>query len=99
MLERDEHPTEEQQSRIDELTDEHIRLIDEALLENASSQWRKVARVIGSAMSATENSVPHIPDFFYAKRIRHLVAAGKLKSEGHLDSIRFCEVRLPDKQK
>ena len=90
----DEPPTAEQQSRIDKLTAEHIRLIDEAILENASTQWRKVARVIGSAMPASEDSVPRVPDLFYAERVRHLVAAGKLESQGNLEYMRSSEVRL-----
>ena len=94
-----ERPTTEQQSRIDKLTDDHLRLIDEAILANASLQWQKVARVIGSAMDSTVDSVPRVPDSFYAERIRQLVATGQLESEGNLDAMRSCEVRLPDKQK
>jgi len=54
---REQRPTAEQQSRIDKLTDDHLRLIDRAILANASSQWRKVARVIGSAMLTTVDYV------------------------------------------
>jgi hypothetical protein len=63
-------PTEEQQSRIDKLTSEHIRMIDEAILANSSSQWRKVARIAGSAMDAVRDTVPPVPDIFYAERVR-----------------------------
>jgi len=53
--------------------------------------------VIGSAMLAAEDIVPRVPDFFYTERIRHLVVAGKLESEGNLDYMRFSEVRLSAK--
>jgi len=88
-------PTEEQQARIDELTPEHIRLIDEAILANASSQYRKVARVVGTAMQANDGLVPKVPDIFYAERVRNLVAEGKLESQGNLLYMGFSEVRLP----
>ena len=93
--EPDPPPTEEQQARIDELTSEHIRLIDEAILANASSQYRKVARVAGSAMQANDGLVPKVPDIFYAERVRNLVAEGKLESQGNLLYMEFSEVRLP----
>jgi hypothetical protein len=95
----DPPPTDEQQKRIDQLTADQIKMIDEAILANVSSQWRKVARVAGSAMTALENIVPPTPDIFYANRVRHLVAAGKLESRGNLLFMRFSEVRLPNKQK
>jgi hypothetical protein len=88
-------PTAEQQARIDKLTVDHLQKIDEAILANASSQWRKVSRVAGSAMMANSGTVPSIPDIFYAERIRDLVTAGKLESQGNLAAMRFREVRLP----
>jgi len=97
MSESDNLPTQEQQERIDQLTANHIRIIDEAILANASSQWRKVARVIGSAMLAAKDIVPRVPDFFYTERIRHLVAARKLESHGTLNYVRSREVRLSAK--
>lgn len=89
-------PTEEQQARIDGLTADQIRKIDEAIVANASTQWRKVARIVGSAMTDNSGIVPSIPDVFYAERVRNLVAAGKLESQGNLEFMRFSEVRLAD---
>ncbi|MEK7854836.1 MAG: DUF3658 domain-containing protein, partial [Acidobacteriota bacterium] len=87
-------PTEEERAQIDELTAEEIEKIDEALLANASTQWRKVARVVGTAMMANSGIVPPIPDIFYAERVRELVAAGKLESQGNLEFMGYSEVRL-----
>lgn len=87
--------TGEAQGRIDILTSDELQRIDEAILANASTQWRKVARVAGSAMSTNLGIVPDIPDVFYADRVRKLVAAGKLESQGNLAFMRFSEVRLP----
>ncbi|HMQ04244.1 MAG TPA: DUF3658 domain-containing protein [Pyrinomonadaceae bacterium] len=88
-------PTEEQQSRINKLTADDLQKIDEAILAHASSQWRKVARIVGSAIDSNSGIVPSIPDIFYAERVRKLVAAGKLESQGNLAFMRFSEVRLP----
>lgn len=43
-------PTDEQQERIDRLTAEELQMIDDALMAGASTQFRKVARVVGFAM-------------------------------------------------
>lgn len=67
----------EQQARIDQLTPEEIAAIDQALLSNASHEFRKVARVVGTAMGESHHK-KGIPDLFYAQRIQHLVATGQL---------------------
>ncbi len=87
-------PKEEEQGRIDKLTADEIQKIDEALLANASTEWRKVERVVGSAMTANSGIVPAVPDSFYAERVRKLVADGTLESQGNLAFMRFSEVRL-----
>lgn len=86
----------EQQERCDQLTAEHIQKIDDALIANCSKQWRKVARVVGTSMSDTRDSIPNVPDIFYASRVRHLVDRGHLLADGNLDYMRFSEVKLPD---
>lgn len=88
-------PTEEEQARIDKLTPEEIHVIDEAILASVSAQWRKVARVVGGAIIATAETVPDgVPDIFYGERVRQLVAAGKVESQGDLNCMRFSEIRL-----
>jgi len=89
--------TEEQQARMDQLTAEELQMIDDALIADACSQFRKVARIVGTAMMATEDSIKHIPDLFYASRVRKLVEEGRLVSEGNLEYMRFSEVKLPEK--
>jgi|GEM_PF-382077 len=91
----DGSPTEEQQARIDNLTDEHVRIIDEAILASLSTRWLKVARIVGGAMAATSKKVPNVPDIFYSERVRHLAALGKLEAQGDLNYMRFSEIRLP----
>ena len=89
--------TEEQQARVDQLTAKELQMIDDALIADACSQFRKVARIVGTAMMATEDSIKHIPDLFYASRVRKLVEEGRLVSEGNLEYMRFSEVKLPEK--
>lgn len=85
----------EQQARVNQLTEDEIQAIDQVLLAHASHQFRKVARVVGMTMGTSVHK-KGIPDFFYAERIRRLVAEGKLESEGDLDYMRFSEVRIPE---
>jgi hypothetical protein len=37
-----------------------------------------------------------VPDIFFAKRVAHLVAVGKLEAFGDVRRIRHSEVKLPD---
>ncbi|HTK25630.1 MAG TPA: DUF3658 domain-containing protein [Pyrinomonadaceae bacterium] len=91
----DEPLTAEQQERISQLTEGEIQAIDDALLGNATVQWRKMAMLIMLAMAEKSNEIQGIPDVYYAQRLRRLVENGLLESQGNLDSMRFCEVRLP----
>ena len=100
----DKHPiplpplSKEQEAKVALLTDEELKIIDQGLLSNASTQWRKVARVVGGTMmSGVESRFDGIPDIFYAQRVQKLVENGKLEATGNLDYIGGSEVRLPSK--
>jgi hypothetical protein len=101
---RDEKPepepplSPEQQERVERLSATEIAAIDEALLEDTCHQWRKVARIVGTALGKLGERIPGVPDLYYAERVRHLVAAGRLESQGNLELMRFSEVRLPGAQ-
>ena len=87
--------TRKQQAKVEQLSEAEIQSIDQALLSNASHNWRKVARIVGFTIMYHPNSIPGIPDIFYASRVRKLVESGHLESEGDLRCMRFSEVRLP----
>ena len=88
--------TDEQQERVNRLTAEEIQNIDDALMAGASTQFRKVARVVGIAMAVGSDNFKLVPDIFYASRVRKLVEEGRLVSEGNLEFMRFSEVKLPE---
>lgn len=77
------------------LRPEQIQAVDEALINECSPQWCKVARVVGTVMSSMPDRVPGIPDSFYAKRVAEMVAQGRLEVQGDLSRMRYSEVRLP----
>lgn len=83
-----------QRALVGALTADAVLAIDEALLSNASTQWRKVARIVGMTMSSLPARVHGIPDVYYAERVRELVARGLLESQGDLTRMRYSEVRL-----
>jgi uncharacterized glyoxalase superfamily protein PhnB len=85
---------EEEREAVSLLTAQDLKLIDEALLANIASSWRKVARVVGTAMIELNEQLPGVPDEFYAQRVTALVQTGRLQSQGNLDHMRFSEVRL-----
>ena len=87
--------TPEQRKLVEKLSDAEILAIDDALLSNTSSQWRKVARVIGTTMNQLPSRVTGIPDSYYSQRIKKLVKDGLLESQGDLSYMRYSEIRLP----
>ena len=86
--------TEEQSELVSKLSEVELSNIDDALLSNISTQWRKVARVVGTTMSELENRITGIPDVFYAQRVLYLAQKGLLESQGNLKAMRYCEVRI-----
>ncbi len=87
--------SDEQQARVDQLTSEELRLIDDALLAQCNHQFRKVARVVGTMMMERDEIYKGIPDIFYSQRVTKLIESGRLEHQGRLGYMRFCEVRLP----
>ena len=87
--------TPEQEAKVTQLTESAIEAIDNTLMSNAKNQWRKVAMVVGVTMNHLQDRVRGIPDLFYAQRVRKLVEAGRLESQGNLAYMRFSEVQLP----
>jgi hypothetical protein len=72
-------------------------LIDQTILARCESQFRKVARIVGDVAIALKVPMELDKDFI-ADRIKALVKAEKLQSQGNLDRWRFSEIRLPEKQ-
>lgn len=72
-----------------------IALIDHLLLAGCAPTWRKVARVVGVALTKGPEELVEGPDRFFARRVNALVESGKLESQGNLDYMRFSGVRLP----
>jgi Protein of unknown function len=85
----------EEAALVSQLTDAQVTAIDSALMSHATLRGRKLAMLVGLAMSSIPNRAPGIPDLFYAQRVRKLVADGRLEAEGNLAFMRFSEVRLP----
>ena len=91
----DEDLTAEQAERLDKLSAEELGRIDSALMSHAKTQPRKVAMVVGLAMIDLGKQIKNVPDVFYAKRVAHLVALGKLQAIGDLRRMGHSEVCLP----
>lgn len=87
--------TPEQEEQVRALSADDLIAIDDAILANCSKQFRKVARVVGRVMNLDLFPNNRLPDVFYAQRIYKLAESGKLRAEGMLGCMRFCEVRLP----
>jgi Protein of unknown function len=91
----DTNLSEKDQELASRLTPADLELIDGTLLSECAPSWRKVARVIGTAMNTLQHHFPTIPDGYYAQRVALLVNSGSLDSQGNLGHMRFSEIRLP----
>jgi len=87
--------TAEQRAAVERLSPAQVQAIDAALLSVASPRWRKVAFMVGSVMCDENAHLSDIPDVYYAQRVRDLVQKGLLEAQGHIDCMRYGEVRLP----
>jgi len=69
---------------------------DQSILNLATKNWQKIARLIGDAMQ--KNSEPYIQvgDQMLQTRVVSLIDEGKLLAEGDPWDMRNCRVRLPD---
>ena len=74
--------------------------IDEILLANITSQWRKMAFVIGTSMGQIDplNRVGH-DDLYFAERIVALVNKNLIEFQGDLSQMRECEIKLSGKNR
>ena len=87
--------SKQQRARIAALSADEISAIDSVLLSQCDNHFRKVAFVVGSAMThLVVNRIEGVPDVYYAQRVRALVERGVLESAGNLAYMRYSEVRL-----
>ena len=70
--------------------------IDAAILSSASYRWLKVARIVGDVSGRFEEAERETKLKVIAERVRALVDAGRLESQGDLSHWRYSEVRLPN---
>ncbi|PPD04186.1 MAG: hypothetical protein CTY29_06695 [Methylobacter sp.] len=75
----------EEQEVVSSLQASDHELIDSTLLAECASSWRKVARVVGTAMRTLQDRFPDVPDGYYASRVARLVELGFLESQGNLE--------------
>ena len=68
---------------------------DSLLIEQATPEWRKIARVVGDTMGYTSEPYYQVGDLMLLTRVVALVEAGKLLADGDPWDMRACKVRLP----
>jgi hypothetical protein len=68
---------------------------DPSLLERATPEWKRVARVIGETMVYTDEPYMQVGDLMLRTRVSVLVNEGKLLADGDPGDMLTCQVRLP----
>lgn len=72
--------------------------IDRALLANITTDWRKVAFVVGTTMMQVgKQERAGKDDLYFANRVSVLVKEQLVEYIGDLNQMRKCEVRLSSK--
>jgi hypothetical protein len=72
-----------------------VDYFDPLLLEQATPEWRKIARVVGGTMGQNSEPYRQVGDTMLLTRIVTLVREGKLLADGDPWDMRSCRVRLP----
>jgi len=85
----------DEQDAVSRLTAVQMREVDESLLAACALSWKKVASVVGRASARESRQFADIPYGYFAQRVKALVEAGQLESQGNLDHVRYSEIRLP----
>ena len=94
--EPDPELTEKQAGLVKLLSEKEIQEIDDFILSVVTSNFQKVAKIVGLTMIKSPFRIVGIPDIFYAQRVRKLVNDERLVSVGNLEYMRYSEVKLPD---
>jgi hypothetical protein len=68
---------------------------DPLLIERATPEWRKVARVVGDTMGLNLKPYWQVGDLMLRVRVVALVGEGKLLADGDPWDMHSCSVRLP----
>jgi hypothetical protein len=72
--------------------------IDRALMAHISSRWRKVARVVASAMADLGEKRRGRNDLYFAGRVAFLAVTEVIEYDGDLGQMGRCEVRWRQKR-
>ena len=91
---QDDEPTKEELDQIRRATSADATAVDALILGNCSSQWSKVAMIIGSLLDAFEEKFPHLPYVYMPIRMLELEERGLIEIHGDVLAIRSAEVRL-----
>jgi len=68
---------------------------DPLLMEQVTTEWRKVARVIGGMMGLNSEPYFQVGDMMLLARVIALIGEGKLLADGDPWDMHSCRVRLP----
>ena len=91
---RDPVPTSADLETVAAAGAEAVSRFDAALLQAASHEWVKMARLVGDGMLHLRAELPNVGDAYCMHRLRELVSMGRLEVEGDPYAMRFCRLRL-----
>ena len=87
--------SEGERMKVEALSEQQILEIDDCLLKHIKPFWRKLAMVIGLAMSEMKDLHDlNIVYIYYYNRLLKLIKENNLETQGNIDFIRWSEIRL-----
>ena len=90
----DDEPTKEELDQIRRATLADAAAVDALILGKCSSQWSKVAMIVGSLLDAYVEKFPHLPFVYMPIRMLDLEKRELIEINGDALAIRSAEVRM-----
>jgi hypothetical protein len=87
-------PTEEEISRMLAASKEEYEAVDAMILRECSSQFQKVAKIVGDLLKEFDRLYGHLPFALLQARMEHLEELGRVEIVGDVWRMRYSEIRL-----
>ena len=87
-------PTDEEIEQMRSASGEIEMAVDTMILRECTSQWQKVAKIVGDLIPEFEQVCAELPIAYIQARMGELENSGKIELVGNVWSMRYSETRL-----
>jgi hypothetical protein len=87
-------PTDEEIAQMQASSEEERTAVELMILRECSSQWQKVAKIVGDLLKEFEQNYPHLPFAYLQATMEELASLEKVEIVGDVWRMRYSEIRL-----